>query len=104
MTSRTPTDPMTDGWPPRTAQLLTAWTLLLLGLVLIEIRHLPPVLTVLLLPYLALIAWHGVSGLRRFKRSAPARALDGASGSLPEEGASDKANSPGTAETTETAP
>ena len=56
---------MTDGWPPRTARFLTAWTVLLLGLVLVEIRHLPPVLAALLVPYLVLMAWHGVAGLRR---------------------------------------
>jgi hypothetical protein len=65
LTSRTPTDPMTNGRPHRTARLLTAWTMLLLGLVLVEIRHLPPVLAALLVPYLALMTWHGVSGLRR---------------------------------------
>ena len=56
---------MTDGWPPRTARLLTAWTLLLLGLVLVEIRHLPPVLAALLVPYLALMAWYWIGGFRR---------------------------------------
>jgi hypothetical protein len=82
---------MTDGWPPRTARLLTTWTLLLLGLVLVEIRHLPPVLAALLVPYLALMTWHGVSGLRR-------RAMIGQ-----DDGADSEAGSPGTAETTEMA-
>ena len=65
MTSRTPTDPMTDVRPPRTARLLTAWTLLLLGLVMVEIRHLPPVLAALLVPYLVLMSWYWIGGLRR---------------------------------------
>jgi hypothetical protein len=44
---------MKDGRSPRIHLSLTIWTLLLIGLVLVEIRHLPPGVTMLLVPYLA---------------------------------------------------
>jgi hypothetical protein len=50
LSSRTPTSPMMDGRSPRIHLSLTIWTLLLIGLVLVEIRHLSPGLTVLLVP------------------------------------------------------
>ena len=89
---------MTDGWPPRTARLLTAWTLLLLGLVLVEIRHLPPVLAALLVPYLALMAWHRAAGLRRRTMIGQMEPHEGGSQSRSDGGADDEVDSPGTAE------
>jgi hypothetical protein len=94
---------MTDGRPPRTARLLTAWTLLLLGLVLVEIRHLPPFLAALLVPYLALMAWHGVGGLRRRATMGKPEPHEGGSPSRSDDRADSEAGLPGTAETTETA-
>ncbi len=89
---------MTDGWPPRTSRFLTAWTLLLLGLVLVEIRHLPPILAALLVPYLALMAWHGAAGLRRRKVIGQMEPHEGGSQSRSDDGAGDEANSPEAAE------
>ena len=72
---------MTDGRSPRIHLFLTIWTLLLIGLVLVEIRHLPPGLTVLLVPYLALMARHWVGRLRPPGRIEPAILRDDAAGS-----------------------
>jgi hypothetical protein len=88
---------MTDGWRPRTALILMPWTLLLLGLVLVEIRHLPPVLAALLVPYLALMAWHGAAGLRRRTVIGQMEPHEGGSQSRSDDGADDEADSPVTA-------
>ena len=81
LSSRTPTSPMMDGRSPRIHLCLTIWTLLLIGLVLVEIRHLPPGLTVLLVPYLALMARHWIGRLRQRDQIEPAMPLDDAAGS-----------------------
>ena len=78
LTSRTPTSPMMDGRSPRIHLFLTIWTLLLIGLVLVEIRRLPPGLTVLLVPYLALMARHWIGRLRKRDQIEPAMPLDDA--------------------------
>ena len=62
---------MTDGRSPRIHLFLTIWTLLLIGLVLVEIRRLLPELTVLLVPYLALMASHWIGRLRQRGRNEP---------------------------------
>ena len=56
---------MMDDRSPRIHLTLTVWTLVLIGLVLVEARRLPPGLTALLVPYLVLMAWHWMSRLRR---------------------------------------
>lgn len=84
---------MTDGRSPRIHLLLTIWALLLIGLVLVDIRHLPPGLTLLLLPYLALMAWHWIGRLRQ---RAPIRAemplvdADGSSSDDEQRGCADR--------------
>jgi hypothetical protein len=72
---------MKDGRSPRIHLFLTIWTLLLIGLVLVEIRHLPPGLTVLLVPYLALMARHWVGRLRQPGHIEPAMPREEAAGS-----------------------
>lgn len=89
---------MTDGRPPRIARFLTAWTLLLLGLVLVEIRYLPPVLATLLVPYLALMAWYWIGGFRRRATSGTTEAREGGFRSPSDDGAGDEANFPEAAE------
>jgi hypothetical protein len=73
--SRTPTSTMMHGRSPRIRLPFTTWTLLLIGLVLLEIRYLPPGLTALLVPYLAVMAWHCIDPLREGVRSEPAMPL-----------------------------
>ena len=51
-------DPASTPTSDRLATVLMVWTGSLTVLVLAVVRNLPPVLTVLLLPYLALVAWH----------------------------------------------
>src|SRR5262245_4050938 len=74
--SRTPTSPMLDGRSPRIHLALTIWTALLIGLVLVEIRRLPPGLTALLVPYLAVTAWLCLTRLRQREHAEPAMSLD----------------------------
>lgn len=81
LSTRTPTSPMMDGQSPRTHLFLTIWTLLLIGLILVEIRHLPPGLTVLLVPYLALMARHWIGRLRQRGHTEPVMSQDDAAGS-----------------------
>jgi hypothetical protein len=69
---------MMDGRSPRTYPALTLWTLVLIGLVLAEVRHLPPGLTVLLVPYLALMARHWIGRLRKRDHIEPLMPLDNA--------------------------
>jgi hypothetical protein len=64
----------------RLAPILAIWSLSLVVLVLGELRDLPPILVGLLLPYLALVAWHLLSGSgRRPAKSSPtpARSVGG---------------------------
>jgi hypothetical protein len=75
----------------------------LLGLVLVEIQHLPPVLAALLVPYLTLMALYWIAGLRRRTMIGQMEPQEGGSQSRPEERADSQTDSPGTAETTETA-
>jgi hypothetical protein len=72
---------MMDGRSPRIHLCLTIWTLLLIGLVLVEIRHLPPGLTVFLVPYLALMARHWIGLLYHRGHIEPATPQDDAAGS-----------------------
>src|SRR4051794_40193902 len=79
--SPSPSSPMLDGRSPRIHLSLTIWTLLLIGLVLVKIRHLPPGLTVLLVPYLALMARLWIGRLRKRNQIEPAMPLSDAAGS-----------------------
>ena len=72
---------MANGRSPRIEQFLTIWTLLLIGLVLVEIMRLPPGLTVLLVPYLVLMARHWIGRLRQPGHIEPAMPPDDAAGS-----------------------
>jgi hypothetical protein len=85
---------MTDGRSPRIHLPLTLWTLLLIGLVLVEIRHLPPGVTALLLPYLALMARHWVGRLRQRDPSRPVMPRDDA-GSPADDGPDEHADPAG---------
>jgi hypothetical protein len=85
---------MKDGRSPRIHLFLTIWTLLLIGLVLVEIRHLSPGLTVLLVPYLALMARHWVGRLRQRGRIEPAMHRDEAVGSPPDDEPDECVDSP----------
>jgi hypothetical protein len=86
---------MMDGRSPRIHLSLTIWTLLLIGLVLIEIRHLPSGLTVLLVPYLALMARHWVGRLRQRDHIEPMSLPDDAAEFLPDDEPDESADSPG---------
>ena len=86
---------MMDDRSPRIHLTLTIWTLLLIGSVLVEARRLPPGLTVLLLPYLVLMAWHWMSRLRRRGSGEPAISRDGAAGSPSDDESDECADSPG---------
>jgi hypothetical protein len=76
---------MTDGRSPRIHLSLTIWTLLLIGLVLVEIRRLPPGLMVLLVPYLVLMARHWIGRLRQEGRSEPVMPRHDEAGSPPDD-------------------
>jgi hypothetical protein len=86
---------MMDGPSPRIHLCLTIWTLLLIGVVLVESRHLPLSLTVLLVPYLALMARHWVGRLRQRGDAEPATFLVDAAGSPDEDESDERADSPG---------
>src|SRR4051794_29088809 len=90
-----PASPMMDGRSIRIHLCLTIWTLLLIGLVLIEIQHLAAVLTVLLVPYLALMAGHWISCLRKRDQTEPAMLLDDAGESPSDDEPEERADSPG---------
>src|SRR5262249_13669793 len=92
--SRTPTSPMMDGPSPRIHLCLTFWTLLLIGVVLVESRHLPLSLIVLLVPYLALMARHWISCLRQRDHVHPVMPLDDAGGSPGGDESDERADSP----------
>src|SRR5262249_25541322 len=89
-----PTWPMTDGRSPRIHLCLTIWTLLLIGVVLVESRHLPLSLTVLLVPYLALMARHWIGCLRKRDNAHPLMRLDDAGGSPGDDEPYQRADSP----------
>ena len=95
LSSRTPTSPMMDGRSPRIHLSLTIWTLVLIGLVLVEIRRLPPGLTVLLVPYLALMARHWIGRLRQRDSDRAGDPLDDAGGSPSDDEPDERADSPG---------
>lgn len=95
LSPRTPASPMKDGRSPRIHLSLMIWTLLLIALVLVEIRHLPPGLTVLLVPYLALMARHWVGRLRQPSQIEPAMPRDDVAGSPPDDEPDDCADSLG---------
>lgn len=84
---------MMDGRSPRIPLFLTIWTLLLIGLVLVEIRRLPLGLTMLLVPYLALMASHWVGRLRQRSKIEPAIPRHDEAESSPDDG-SDAAEFP----------
>jgi hypothetical protein len=86
---------MMDGRSPRIHLSLTIWTLLLIGLVLVEIRRLPPGLTVLLVPYLALMARHWIGRLRQRDQIEPAISLDDSPASPSEDEPDERADSSG---------
>jgi hypothetical protein len=69
---------MLDARSPRIDLSLTIWTPLLIGLVLVEIRRLPPGLTALLVPYLVLMARQRIIRLRQPDRGDPEISLDDA--------------------------
>jgi len=85
---------MMDGRSPRLHLALMLWTLLLIGLVLVEIRHLPPGLTVLLVPYLVLMAWHRIGHLRKRDPIQPVMPLDDAAGATTDDEPDERADSP----------
>ncbi len=89
---------MLNGQSPRIQLSLTIWTLLLIALVLVEIRHVPAGLTVLLVPYLVLMAWHWMRRLRHRDHGEPALSLDDAAESPSDDGPDQRADSPGPAE------
>jgi hypothetical protein len=72
---------MKDGRSPRIHLSLSIWSVLLIGLVLVEIRHLPHGLTMLLLPYLAMMARHWIVRLRQRNPIEPAMPREDAAGS-----------------------
>ena len=76
---------MKDGRSPRIHLSLTIWTLLLIGLVLVELRHLPSGLTVLLMPYLAVMTRHWVGRLRQPGHVEPAMPREGGAESPPDD-------------------
>jgi hypothetical protein len=89
---------MKDGRSPRIHLSLTIWTLLLIGLVLVEIRHLPAGLTVLLVPYLTLMAWDRMHRLRWQDDGEPDTSHDVAAGSPLNDELDERADSPGPAD------
>src|SRR5262245_33330077 len=86
---------MMDGRTPRIHLCLTIWTLLLIGVVLVEIRHLSPVLTVLLLPYLAVMARHWIIRLRQRDQIELAMPLGDAADAPFDDESDARADSPG---------
>ena len=86
---------MIDRRSPRIHLFFTIWTLLLIGLVLVEIRRLPPDLTVLLVPYLAVMALHWVGRLCKLDRIEPAMPFGDAAESLSDDEPHERADSPG---------
>jgi hypothetical protein len=86
---------MMDSRSPRIHLSLTIWSLLLIGLVLVEIRHLPPGLTVLLVPYLALMSRHWVGRLRQRGQIEPALPLGDAAESPSDDELEERADSSG---------
>jgi hypothetical protein len=86
---------MMDGRSPRIHLSLMIWTLLLIGLVLVEIRRLPPGLTALLVPYLTLMEWHWIGHLRQGDFIEPAMSLDFAAESPSHDESEECADSPG---------
>jgi hypothetical protein len=89
---------MMDGQSPRIHLSLTVWTLLLIGLVLVEIRLLPPSLTALLVLYLTLMAWHWIGHLRQRDPIEPAMSLDDTAESPSHDEPEEWADSPGSGE------
>ncbi len=89
---------MMDVRSPRLHLALTLWTLLLIGLVPVEIRHLPPGLTVLLVPYLVLMAWHWIGHLRERGPIEPVMPLDDAAGAPTDHEPDERAGSPESAD------
>jgi hypothetical protein len=85
---------MLDGRSPRIDLSLTIWTLLLIGLVLVEIRRVPSGLTVLLVPYLALMARHWVGRLRKRDHIEPTMPLGEIVGSPSDDEPDERADSP----------
>jgi hypothetical protein len=86
---------MMDGRSPRLHLALTLWTLLLVDLVLVEVWHLPLGLTVLLVPYLALMARHWIGCLRERDHFEPAMPLGETVGSPSDDEPEERADSPG---------
>jgi hypothetical protein len=86
---------MLDARSPRIDLSLTIWTLLLIGLVLVEIRRLPPGLTALLVPYLVLMARQRIGHLRQRDQNEPAMSLDVAAESPSRDEPEGSADSPG---------
>jgi hypothetical protein len=84
---------MMDGRSPLIQLSLAIWTLLI-SLVLVEIRRLPPGLTVLLVPYLALMARYWIGRLRQPGQIEPAIPRDDEAGSPPDDEPDECADSP----------
>jgi len=84
-----------DAPSPRIHLCLTIWTLLLIGVVLVESRHLPLGLTVLLVPYLALMARHGIGRLRKRDLNEPAMPLDDKAETPEDDDPDERADFPG---------
>jgi hypothetical protein len=85
---------MMDGRSPRLHLALTLWTVLLIGLILVEIRQLPPGLSALLVPYLALMARHWIGRLRPRDHIEPAMPLDDGAASPFDDESGERADSP----------
>ena len=85
---------MIDGRSPWIHLSLTIWTLLLIGVVLVESRHLPLSLMVLLVPYLVLMARHWIGRLHQRDHVHPGMFLDDAGGSPGDDEPEDRADSP----------
>src|SRR5262249_23378752 len=90
-----PTSPMMDARSPRIHLALTVWTLVLIGLVLVETRRLPPGLTALLVPYLALMARHWIIRLRQPDHAEPVISFDQAPDSPADNEPQERADSAG---------
>src|SRR5262245_33958155 len=86
---------MLDARSPRIDLSLTIWTLVLIGLVLVEIRRLPPGFTALLVPYLVVMARQRIIGLRQRDQNEPAMSLNDAAGSPSRDEPEGCADSPG---------
>jgi hypothetical protein len=67
---------MMDRRSPWIHLALTVWTVMLVGLVLVEIGRLPLGLTAVLVPYLTLTAWHWIGHLRQPEPTEPALLSD----------------------------